>query len=73
MLYRSGSTPGGGPVLKPGCGTSRIAQPMAMHGLDVVGLDLSVEMLNMARDKEMQLGDKESSPWPDPLERFNKL
>ena len=58
MVYRSGSTPGGGPVLKPGCGIGPIAQPMAMHGLEVVGPDRSVEMLNMAREKERQLGDK---------------
>ena len=35
----------GGPVLEYGVGNGRIALPIARHGIDVTGVDLSVEML----------------------------
>jgi SAM-dependent methyltransferase len=35
----------GGPVLEYGCGNGRIAIPIARAGVDVVGVDLSAEML----------------------------
>lgn len=41
----------GGPVLEVGCGTGRILIPSARAGVDIVGLDLSSQMLHMCRAK----------------------
>lgn len=41
----------GGPVLELGCGTGRISLPLARAGIEVVGVDLSAEMIAAARDK----------------------
>lgn len=38
-------------VLDLGCGTGNITIPMAKRGYDMIGLDLSCEMLNIARNK----------------------
>ena len=38
-------------VLDLACGTGNITLPMAQRGYDMIGLDMSVEMLNIARDK----------------------
>lgn len=46
----------GGRVLELGCGTGRLAIPMAMCGLDVVGVDNSVRMLDECRDKLSAVG-----------------
>jgi 2-polyprenyl-3-methyl-5-hydroxy-6-metoxy-1,4-benzoquinol methylase len=48
----------GGRTLDIGCGTGRIALPMAMSGLDVTGLDNSKEMLDICRGKQAALGDE---------------
>ena len=40
-------------VLDLACGTGNITLPMAKRGYDMIGLDLSCEMLNIARDKAM--------------------
>ena len=44
-----------GPVLELGCGTARVALPIAEAGLDVVGLDSSSGMLSVARRKMQHL------------------
>lgn len=49
----------GGEVLELGCGTGRILIPMAKAGITITGLDISGEMLKIARDKVMHL-DRES-------------
>ena len=41
----------GAPVLELGCGTGRILIPLARAGLQVVGLDISEDMLALARRK----------------------
>src|SRR3989442_11764822 len=41
----------GGPILELGCGTGRVALPLARAGFDVVGLDLSARMLQIAKQK----------------------
>ncbi len=41
----------GGPVLELGCGTGRITLPIAEAGIKAVGLDLSDDMLEIARQK----------------------
>ena len=45
----------GGPVLELGCGTGRVAIPIAQAGVDVVGLDSSEAMLDVARRKSQGL------------------
>src|SRR5215813_8988647 len=39
----------GGPVLEIGCGTGRVLIPTARAGIEVVGLDLSEQMLGRCR------------------------
>ena len=39
------------PTLEIGCGTGRIAIPMAMSGVDVTGLDISPAMLGLCAEK----------------------
>ncbi len=46
----------GGPALELGCGTGRLAIPMAMSGVDVVGLDNSAGMLEICREKHAAVG-----------------
>ena len=41
----------GGQVLELGCGTGRVAVPMARAGVDVVGLDRSPRMLAICRER----------------------
>lgn len=43
----------GGGVLEIGCGTGRVAIRLAQDAVDVVGLDLSSQMLEVAREKSM--------------------
>lgn len=45
----------GGPVLELGCGTGRVAIPLAEAGFEVVGLDLSAPMLAIADAKRRSL------------------
>jgi len=40
-----------GPVLELGCGTGRVIVPIAEAGIEVVGLDQSVAMLDVARQR----------------------
>jgi SAM-dependent methyltransferase len=46
----------GGPVLDLGCGTGRVAIPVAQAGIEVVGLDSSAKMLQVARRKAKTVG-----------------
>lgn len=39
----------GGPILEAGCGSGRLVMPLARAGYDVVGLDSSTAMLDLAR------------------------
>ena len=45
----------GGPVLDLGCGTGRVAIPIAQAGVPIVGLDNSARMLRTARAKARRL------------------
>ena len=51
LFYLSIAQALGGPVLELGCGTGRMAIPLAQHGLKVTGLDLVPGMLAAARTK----------------------
>ena len=44
-----------GPVLELGCGTGRVSIPIAEAGVDVTGLDVSEQMLSIAREKKRSL------------------
>ncbi len=44
-----------GPVLELGCGTGRVAIPIAEAGVEVVGLDVSQAMLDVAKAKAADL------------------
>ena len=47
----------GGPVLELGCGTGRVAIPVAQAGIDIVGVDSSPRMLDVARGKTSGLSE----------------
>ena len=46
----------GGPILEVASGTGRVLLPLAEAGFDVVGIDISPEMLSIARDKVAAAG-----------------
>ena len=46
----------GGPVLELGCGTGRVSIPTAQAGIAVVGVDLSQEMVEEARENAKKAG-----------------
>jgi SAM-dependent methyltransferase len=50
-MYRELTTRHGGAVLELGCGTGRVAVPLAEAGLDVTGVDLSAGMLAVAKKR----------------------
>ncbi|MSO35583.1 MAG: class I SAM-dependent methyltransferase [Acidobacteria bacterium] len=71
----AGPAGGGGPILELGCGTGRVALPVARAGATVVGIDRSAPMLDRARKRvkrarlqsQVQLvrGDIRYLPFPD--------
>ena len=50
-FYIQEASRSGGPVLELGCGTGRVTLPIAKSGTDIVGLDNSEGMLEIARSK----------------------
>ncbi len=54
-LKESGCAPHG-VILDLGCGTGSMTIPLAKRGFDMIGLDLSPEMLSLARDREEREG-----------------
>ena len=52
-----------GPVLELGCGTGRVAIPVARAGAHVIGVDRSVEMLGYARKRVRRSRLKGSIAW----------
>jgi len=54
-FYRRLAEETGGPVLEIGCGTGRVAIPIAQLGMDVTGLDIAPAMLLQAQGKSMGL------------------
>lgn len=49
----------GGPVLELGCGTGRVAIPIAAAGVDITGVDSSPAMLDIAHGKAVVLPNAE--------------
>jgi SAM-dependent methyltransferase len=62
-------TGGRGPVADLGCGPGRVAAFLAARGLDVIGVDLSPEMVGMARSAHpgirFEEGELAALPFPD--------
>jgi SAM-dependent methyltransferase len=54
-FFRGLAERAGGPVLELGCGTGRVAIPLAEAGFDVVGLDRSAPMLAVAAERRRVL------------------
>jgi len=59
-------------VLDAGCGTAQLSTPLMAAGFDVVGLDVSAAMLEVARRKvqpgwnaQFEVGDVRSMNFPD--------
>jgi len=50
-FYVQEATKSGSPVLELGCGTGRILLPIAESGVEIVGLDRSADMLEIAKEK----------------------
>jgi ubiquinone/menaquinone biosynthesis C-methylase UbiE len=50
-FYVEAAKSAGGPVLEVGCGTGRVLLPTARAGVEIVGLDLSPDMLGMCRQR----------------------
>ena len=71
----AGQAGGGGPILELGCGTGRVALPVAREGATVVGIDRSEPMLDRARKRvkrarlqsrvQLVRGDIRHLPFPD--------
>src|SRR5690625_876616 len=45
----------GGPILDVACGTGRLTIPIAERGFDITGLDITREMLELAKQKAERL------------------
>ena len=54
-FYRGLAREVGGPILEVGCGTGRVAIPLAEDGHEVVGVDLSAPMLRLAESRRSAL------------------
>lgn len=50
-FYLNAAKECGSPILELACGTGRITIPLARAGFDVIGIDLSPEMLRFAQEK----------------------
>ncbi len=71
----TGQVAGDGPILELGCGTGRVALPLARDGARVVGIDRSAPMLERARKRvkrarlqslvQLVRGDIRHLPFPD--------
>ena len=55
-FYRQQAAHYGEPVLELACGTGRLTIPLALQGVNITGLDLSMEMLEEARVKAAKRG-----------------
>lgn len=55
LLYVEYAKKCGGKVLELACGTGRVLIPIAKEGIKVTGMDISEEMLNIARGKIVKL------------------
>ena len=57
-FYRRLAGETGGPVLDVGCGTGRVAVPLAADGHEVLGIDVSAPMLRLAEQQREALPDE---------------
>jgi SAM-dependent methyltransferase len=56
-FYVNAAETSGGPVLELGCGTGRVLIPTARAGFEIVGLDLSIHMLEICRERLQEEAD----------------
>lgn len=56
-FYVEAALESGGPVLELGCGTGRVLIPTARAGVEITGLDASVPMLDLCRERLEQETD----------------
>ena len=55
-------------IIDVGVGTGRFALPLSRNGFKIVGIDISREMLKIARGKKLDnilLADANATPFPD--------
>ncbi len=64
LFFAEEATASGGPVLEIGAGTGRLSLCLAVLGIDVVGLDLSVGALRVLREKQARQGRLKGRVWP---------
>src|SRR5438067_1712644 len=59
-LYRNFAELASGPLLELACGSGRLLVPLARAGYEVVGVDSSAKMLELARERleKMKLTDR---------------
>lgn len=62
-LYHNFAARCEGAVLELGCGTGRVALALAQAGYDVVGVDTSTSMLELARSRATGMGLNERVEW----------
>jgi len=53
-FYIEAARESGGPVLEIGCGTGRVLIPIARSGIEILGLDLSPQMLSVCKQRLSQ-------------------
>lgn len=72
-FYREVAEQEGGPILELGCGTGRVAAPLARDGHRVVGFDISRQMLLRARQRSARLPKRCPRPllFRGDLQRFS--
>src|SRR5207249_319805 len=61
-FWRRVAIEAGGPVLELGCGTGRIAKPLAQAGVQLVGIDRSAPMLAVLRPGLGRKGSGKAGP-----------
>ena len=60
-FYVDEASRSGGPVLELGCGTGRVTLPIAHSGVDIVGLDNSEAMLDVAMGKTQRISNEQGN------------
>ena len=62
-FYQGYAERAGSPLLEVGCGTGRLAVPLAVAGFRLVGLDISLAMLDRARERAAAAGVADRIRW----------
>lgn len=62
-FYQGYAERAGSPLLEVGCGTGRLTVPLAVAGFRLVGLDISLAMLDRARERAAAAGVADRIRW----------